>query len=238
MDPKAYADWIVAIIAGLTSFFSPCILPIIPGYLSMISGLSFEQLEEHQARHRMRIFITCLLFSLGLCVVFIPIGLTASVLGGWLGHRREQINIVFGLVVILFGLFMMGVLKLPFLYQERRLRVSRAATGMWAAPLVGVAFGAGWTPCLGPWIGSLTTVAANLPPARSALLFAVYGAVLGLCFIVTGLLFSRALKAFSFFSRHARAVEIFGGALLVVIGALMASGKWDWAARHVNQLFS
>jgi cytochrome c-type biogenesis protein len=238
MDPKSQADWVVAVLAGLLSFISPCVLPLIPGYLSMISGLSVEQLEgESHGRQRLRVLVSCLLFSLGLCAVFIPLGLAAGAVGHWLGPHRRILNIVLGVLVIVFGLFLMNIVRLPFLYQDRRFLLGRTRTGLWAAPLLGIAFGLGWTPCFGPWVANLTNRASELPSFDAGVLFGIYGASLGFCFIATGLLFHSALRALTFFQRHYRAVELTSGVLLVAMGALMVTDRWEWATGHLMQLF-
>jgi cytochrome c-type biogenesis protein len=226
MTGQEHALWVVAIAAGAFSFLSPCVLPLIPGYLSMISGLSVEQLEQHTGRHLLRVFVACALFAVGLCVVFIPLGLGFGALGRWLGPHLRLLNIALGLVVVVFGLAMMSVIKIPFLYQDRRLRLGQGATGLWAAPLLGMAFGAGWTPCLGYWVGLLSTQAANLPPAEAGRLFAIYGISLGACFTAAGVLFAWAIKAISFFQRRYRTIELAGGFLLVAMGLLMVTDQW------------
>jgi cytochrome c-type biogenesis protein len=230
MDPHAHAAWVVAVLAGVLSFISPCVLPLIPGYLSMISGLSVEQLEERRSGQMLRVVLACALFSLGLCIAFVPVGLAAGAVGRWLGPHRGVLNIVLGALVVVFGLFIMNVIKLPFLYKDRRFRLSRGATGLWAAPLLGMAFGFGWTPCFGPFVGALITLAKDAPPLQAGLLFLVYAISLGACFTLAGLLFHWAVHALSFFQRHYRAVELVSGGLLVVLGLLMMSGRWDWFA--------
>ncbi len=235
MESHSQAVWLIAVLAGLLSFFSPCVLPIIPGYLSMVSGLSFEQLEERKAVNQRRIFVTCVLFAIGLCAIFVPVGVLAGELGGlFTPHNKMILNRALGLLVLVFGLFTMGALKLPFLYRERRLHFNRATTGLWAAPVMGIAFGAGWTPCIGPYVTSLVAMASKLSPLHSAVLFGIYSAVFGLCFVVTGVLFSRAMRAFTFFQKHYRVIEVGGGLLLVVMGVLMVSGQWDYATNMLN----
>jgi cytochrome c-type biogenesis protein len=227
MDPQNQAAWVVAVIAGLLSFLSPCVLPLIPGYLSMVSGLSVEQLQERRGSILLRVFLSCTLFSVGLCLVYILVGMGVGTVGQWLKAYETLVNVIFGIIVILFGLFVAGLLRLPFLYQDRRLRLGQRSLGFWGAPLLGFAFGFGWTPCLSPYVGTLIGFAVHGRPLESAALFGLFGAVFGLCFIVTGVLFAYALRAFSFFQRHSRVVELVGGTLLVVIGLLLVSQRWD-----------
>ncbi len=229
MGPQDQTGWIVAIVAGVLSFASPCVLPLIPGYLSMISGLSAEQLQAKSGRNLLRVFVSCILFAAGFGVVFVALGASAGAVGAWLGPRIRILNVVFGIIVIIFGLFVLNIVKLPFLYRDRRFRVSRGAVGIWSAPLLGLAFGFGWTPCVGPWLATLYTIAANLDTVQAALLFAIYSASLGACFVGAGMLFAYALRAFAFLQRHYRAVELVSGGLLIVIGVLLLTQQWDKA---------
>jgi cytochrome c-type biogenesis protein len=223
-------------LAGIFSFLSPCVLPLIPGYLSIISGLSVEQLGEGRQANLARVFFASVLFSLGLCLVFIPMGIAFGAVGKWLAPHMQLLNIVLGAVVIVFGLFVMNVVKIPLLYHDRRIRLNRAFTGIWAAPFLGMAFGAGWSPCLGPWISGLGIAATKLPPLSAGLLFAIYGLALGACFVATGLLFAWAIKALSFFQRHYRAVEFASGSLLMLMGILMVTGQWAHATALLMKL--
>ncbi len=233
--------WLVAILAGVFSFISPCVLPLIPGYLSMISGLSVEQLEERRARYLLRVLVSCLLFSLGLSLVFIPIGWSVGAVGEWLQRRQAILNVVLGVVVIVFGLFVLGVVRMPLLYQDRRIRL-RGSLGMWGAPLLGFAFGFGWSPCLGPWISTLIAVSTGLPPVRSAALFAIFSATLAVCFTTAGMLFAYAVRAFAFLQRNYRVIEILSGSILIVIGVLLVTQRWHWVtdlvSRFANQRLS
>lgn len=236
MEPPQHAAWLIAVVAGLLSFISPCVLPLIPGYISMISGISVEQLQQGRGAHLPRILLSCLLFATGLSLAFILVGLGVGAAAGWLHSHRTLINIALGLVVIFFGFFVLGLVKLPALYRDRRLRLNRASLGIWGAPLLGFAFAFGWTPCIGPWVTSLLAVAAGRPPAESALLFTIFGATFGLCFVIAGLLFASALRAFSFLQRNYRAIEITSGALLILIGILFLTQQWDRAAAWIMRL--
>ena len=226
MEPQTQAAWVVAVVAGVLSFLSPCVLPLIPGYLSMISGLSAEQLEERQGRHLLRVLVSCVLFALGFAVVFVALGASAGLIGRWLAQYMKVINFVFGLLVIFFGLFVMNVVKAPVLYRDRRFRTKGRNAGLWAAPLLGLTFGFGWTPCVGPWLGTLYTIAANQTPVQAAGLFAVYSISLGFCFVAAGMLFAYALRLFTVVQRHYRVVEITSGALLILIGLLLMTQQW------------
>lgn len=237
MGAEQQPAWVVAIAAGVFSFISPCVLPLIPGYLSMISGLSAEQLEQRRAAHLVRILLSCLLFSAGFSAVFILVGLSVGTAGQWLQAKRVVLNVIFGVMVILFGLFVVGVIRLPVLYQDRRIRL-RGSLGLWGAPLLGFAFGFGWTPCIGPWLVGLVSVATNLPPVQAAALFALFSATLAFCFTAAGLLFAYAVRAFSFLQRHYRVVELISGGILILIGILLVTQQWETAVRLMNRYLS
>ena len=236
MATEAQPAWIIAIIAGLLSFASPCVLPLIPGYLSMISGLSIERLEERRAADLVRVFLGCVLFAVGFGAVFVLIGASAGVVGTWLGSRMTVVNVIFGILIVFFGLFLLNVVKLPFLYQDRRFRMRRGAVGLWSAPLLGLAFGLGWTPCVGPWLGTLYSIAANQTPGQAAVLFAIYSASLGLCFVAAGMLFAFALRAFAFLQQRHRLIEGASGVLLILIGILLITQQWERATAAFMRL--
>jgi len=238
MQPHGHAGWITAVVAGVASFISPCILPLIPGYLSMISGLSLEELEQRRGAGQLaRVLLSCLLFALGFAVVFVLLGVSAGVVGHWLRRHMRILNVIFGLLVIFLGLFVLNVVKLPFLYQDRRFSFQRRAVGLGAAPLLGFTFGFGWTPCIGPWLAALYDIAAHLPTAQAAALYGIYSLTLGLCFVLAGVLFAYALKAFSFLQRHYRVIELLSGLLLILIGVLLVTQRWAWASGKVTAFF-
>lgn len=143
MQPHLQAGWVVAAVAGVFSFLSPCVLLLIPGYLSMISGLTVKHLRERPGSQLLPILLSCVLFSAGFTPVYILVGLSAGTIGSWLASYRTAINVVFGMVLIAFGLFVVGLLRIPFLYGERRLRIGGTSLGIWGAPLVGLVFAFG-----------------------------------------------------------------------------------------------
>lgn len=225
----------VALVAGLVSFFSPCVIPLLPGYLSYATGLSGADLE-HARRGRM--LAGAVLFVMGFSVVYVVIGFTAGSLGTWLVRSRTQLEIVLGIVMILLGLAFAGLV--PFLQRDVRVHTV-PAVGLGAAPLLGFLFGLGWTPCVGPTLSAIITLGLNEGTAdRGALLAGVYCLGLGVPFIVAALAYRRALGAFQFVRRHQQWVTRVGGLMLVLVGLALLTGWWDqavtWLQVHlVNQ---
>ena len=214
----------VALVAGLVSFFSPCVIPLLPGYLSYATGLSGADLE-HARRGRM--LAGAVLFVLGFSVVYVVIGFTAGSVGTWLVRSRTQLEMVLGVVLILLGLAFAGLV--PFLQRDVRVH-SVPAVGLGAAPLLGFLFGLGWTPCVGPTLSAIITLGLNEGTAdRGALLAGVYCLGLGVPFIVAALAYRRALGAFSFVRRHQQWVTRVGGLMLVIVGLALITGYWDQA---------
>ncbi len=211
----------VALVAGLVSFFSPCVIPLLPGYLSYATGLGGADLED---AGRGRMVAGAVLFVLGFSLVFVALGSLSGALGAWLITWQRQITVVLGVLTIVLGLAFAGLV--PWL--QREWRVHRVpAVGLAAAPLLGVLFGLGWTPCIGPTLGVITTLSINeATAARGALLSGVYALGLGLPFVLAALAYRRMLGAFGWIRRHQRWVTRTGGLMLVVVGVLLVTGLW------------
>jgi cytochrome c-type biogenesis protein len=215
----------VALVAGLVSFFSPCVLPLLPAYLSYATGLSGADLANGTAgTRRGRLFLGSVLFVLGFAVVFVLLGGAFGAIGSWLVDWQRELGVVLGAITIVLGLSFAG--WLPFLQRDWRIH-KVPAVGLAAAPLLGFLFGIGWTPCLGPTLAAITALSINEGTAlRGALLAGVYAIGLGVPFIVAGLAYEKSLAAFSFVRRHQVWVMRIGGLMLVVIGVLLVTGWW------------
>jgi cytochrome c-type biogenesis protein len=214
----------VALVAGLVSFFSPCVIPLLPGYLSYATGLSGADLENAR---RGRMLAGAVLFVLGFSVVFVVIGFTAGSVGTWLVQWRTQLEIGLGIVLVLLGLAFAGLV--PFLQRDVRVHTV-PAVGLAAAPFLGFLFGLGWTPCVGPTLSAIITLGLNEGTAdRGALLAGVYCLGLGVPFIVAALAYRRALGAFRVIRRHQQWVTRIGGLMLVLVGLALVTGFWDQA---------
>ncbi len=215
----------LALLAGAISFTSPCCLPLIPGYLSYISGLPISELGQREARAL--ILRAALLFVAGFTLVFTALGVSFALVGSALLRNVPVIVKVAGVIIILMGLAMMGLLRLPFLYRERRVDLGRIPSGPRAAFLLGMAFAFGWAPCIGPVLATiLASAAATQTAAWGGVLLVFYSLGLGIPFVALALGFQRARGSLEWLKRHGRRIEILGGALLVGVGVLFVSGAW------------
>ncbi|MDO9455487.1 cytochrome c biogenesis CcdA family protein [Nocardioides sp.] len=223
----------VAAIAGLVSFFSPCVIPLLPGYLSYATGLSGADLATGEAsRRRGRMLLGSVLFVLGFAAVFVVIGTTVGGIGRSLREYDDQITFVMGFVLIALGLVFAGVV--PWLQREWRIHTI-PAVGLGAAPLIGALFALGWTPCIGPTYGVIVGLTyTDATAARGAVLSAAYALGLGIPFILAGVFYARSLGALKWVRKHQLVVMRVGGGMLVVVGLLLVTGYWDQAVQWVQ----
>jgi cytochrome c-type biogenesis protein len=222
----------VALLAGLVSFFSPCVVPLLPGYLSYDTGLGAAEVVEGSPR-RGRMLAGTSLFVLGFAAVFVMTGVVAGSAGQLLAAYRDVITRVLGVVIIMLGLIFAGVLKIG----QRDLRLHRIpAVGVAAAPLVGVVFALGWTPCLSPTLGVVVNLGFNEGTAvRGGLLGFVYALGLGIPFVLAGLAFTRMATAVAFLRERQQLVMRIGGVLLIIVGLLLVTGAWNTLTAVLRQ---
>jgi cytochrome c-type biogenesis protein len=219
---------IAAFAAGFLSFVSPCVLPLIPGYISFVSGVSLEEMRADAAptTSRLQVFLTSLAFVIGFSLVFVALGASATAVGKFLFARLPLFSKIAGAVLIVFGLHTMGVFRLAFLETEKRVHSQRKPAGPLGAMLVGVAFAFGWTPCIGPILGGILAIAGSKNSvAEGVTLLAVYSLGLGIPFLITSLAINQFFGAAKRIRKYYHAIELASGALLVVIGVLIISGE-------------
>jgi len=216
---------LIAFAAGVLSFVSPCVLPLAPGYLSYVTGLTGAEIAEGGVARRSRVLIGSLLFVLGFSIVFVSYGLFFGGLGSLLLQYQDVITRVLGVLVIVMGLAFMGVI--PGLQREWRMH-RMPSYSLWGAPLLGVLFGLGWTPCIGPTLTVVQTLAfTEASAARGAFLSFIYCLGLGLPFVLLGLAFRYAAGTLTWVREHYALIMRIGGGLLVVIGVLLVTGIWN-----------
>jgi cytochrome c-type biogenesis protein len=216
---------LAAFIAGVLSFISPCVLPLIPGYVSFVSGVSLEEMRGGGAASeasRRQVLITSLAFVAGFSLVFIALGASASAVGKFLFARLPLLERIAGAVIIVFGLHTMGVFRIAALETEKRVQTRKRPAGPLGAVLVGIAFAFGWTPCIGPILGGILVVAGAKETVREGvLLLAVYSLGLGIPFLLTSLAIDRFFAVSKRIRRHYHTIELVSGGLLVVVGLLI-----------------
>lgn len=216
---------VVAVVAGFISFSSPCCLPLIPGYLSYISALPVSELGTVRARSTA--LRAALLFVTGFTVVFTALGVSFALVGAALLRNLPWVTRVSGLVIVVMGIAMIGVLRLPLLDRERRFDLAQVSSGPRGAFVLGMAFAFGWAPCIGPVLATiLATAAASETAAWGAILLISYSLGLGLPFVGLAIGFQRARGSLAWLRRHGRTIEVAGGSLLVGVGLLFVSGWW------------
>ena len=222
----------IAFTAGLLSFLSPCVLPLIPSYVTFITGLSLEDVQKS----RRAALIHSLLFVLGFTLIFIALGATATAVGQLLGYQRVWISRIGGVLIIIFGLYMLGVFNIALFSRERRVHIADKPVGYLGTLLVGIAFGAGWTPCIGPILGSiLTYTASSTDMQRGMWLLLAYSLGLAVPFLLAAVAVERFLDVFARMKRQMGWITRTSGILMIAVGILMVTNYFTILASVLQQ---
>ena len=228
---------LAAFLAGLVSFLSPCVLPLVPGYVSLISGVGVEELKVQETHVLRKVMLNSIAFILGFSVVFITLGALSTEVGQLASQYKSTLARVAGVVIILFGLHLTGILPIKALYADKRLHNVKGGSTPWGAFVIGFAFAFGWTPCVGPILGAiLGLAAAQNSVSQGILLLTVYSMGLAVPFLLAALGIERFMKFYGGFRRHMHAVEIASGGLLMALGLLLVLGKFTLLARYFSFL--
>ena len=218
--------WVVPFLAGAVSFLSPCVFPLIPGYLTYVSGVSLDELQAGAPDRTRRVLAQSLLFVLGFALVFVALGATASAVGAMLAEYRPLLNQASGIFIVAMGLSLMGVLRIRPLATEHRLAVEHRPRGPLGALFLGGAFAFAWIPCVGPILASILAYAGAVATVRTgAFLLFVYALGLGIPFILTGLVFTRAMRALRWLRQYSHPLEVASGLVLTAVGVLLLTNK-------------
>lgn len=233
MNEPATLGILVAFLAGLLSFLSPCVLPLVPSYIGFLTGMTLPEMS----RRRRAALLHALLFVAGFSLIFILLGASATALGRALNYYQVWLQRIGGVLVILFGLLCLGAFRIGLLNQERRLHLERKPVGYLGSALVGMAFAAGWTPCIGPVLGGILGLAATSGEvSRGMLLLGVYSAGLALPFLIAALAVDSFLDWFQRFRRFLPWVMRISGVLLVLVGVLLVTGEFTRLAGWLQGL--
>ncbi len=227
-DYGAIGQVFASFAAGLISFLSPCVLPLVPGYISIISGSSLDQLKATQDDGTLlrTVLMNSIMFIIGFSITFILLGATATWLGQVLLSRMRLLGQIAGLILIAFGIHLIGIVKFNFLYRDKRFHNIEKPRGLFGALVLGLAFAFGWTPCIGPILAGIMTIASTKETvAEGMFLLAVYSAGLGIPFLLTSLGLNKFLTFYGRFKKHFHVVEVASGVLVIAIGVLILTGS-------------
>ena len=225
-----------SLVMGIISFVSPCILPLIPSYVSYITGISYDELVSRESRkeHMSTTLVHSILFVLGFSIIFVLLGATASLAGSFLTEHLNVIRIAGRVLIIFMGIFVMDIVNIPFLQRDARLHLKRRPTGYAGTVLVGVIFGAGWTPCIGPFLSTVLTLAMTAETlGRGMALLAFYSLGLGVPFILSAIAISAFLTSFDRLRSHFRAIKIASGVILIAMGVLLATNSMTLLTSYI-----
>ena len=228
---------IAAFVAGLASFLTPCVLPLVPGYVSLISGVGVEELKIQQAGVLRKVMLNSLAFVIGFSIVFVTLGALSTEVGQLAVQYKALLAQTAGVLVILFGLHLTGILRIKAFYADKRLHSVKGSSTAWGAFVIGFAFAFGWTPCVGPILSAILVLAsAQNSVGKGILLLTIYSLGLAVPFLLTAFGIERFMKFYSGFRRYMHAVEVASGALLIVLGLLLVFGRFTTLSRYFSVL--
>jgi len=228
---------IAAFVAGVFSFLSPCVLPLVPGYISLVSGASVEELQSQDQKLLRTMLLHSCMFVLGFMVVFVILGAAATALGQLVQAYKKYLSWVAGAMIIIFGLHLTGIFKIKALYMDKRLHSVQGGKTPIGAFVIGFAFAFGWTPCIGPVLATILTLAGNATSVgRGVLLLWVYSLGLAVPFLLTSIGIGRFLSFYGWFRHHLHTVEVISGAILIAIGGLIITGHFAWLSSRLGFL--
>jgi len=228
---------IAAFLAGLVSFLSPCVLPLVPGYVSLISGVGVEELKVQEASVLRKVMLNSLAFIAGFSIVFVTLGAISTEVGQLAAQYKAVLARVAGVLIIVFGLHLTGILRIKALYADKRLHSVKGGSTPWGAFVIGFAFAFGWTPCVGPILSViLGFAAAQDSVSKGILLLTIYSLGLAVPFLLTSLLMERFLKFYGHFRSFMHVIEVLSGGLLIALGLLLVFGKFTVLARYFSAL--
>jgi cytochrome c-type biogenesis protein len=228
---------LAAFLAGLISFLSPCVLPLVPGYVSLISGAGVEELKSSNGQLLRKVMLNSAAFIIGFSVVFIALGAASTEIGNMLRYYKSTLAHVAGVVIIVFGLHLTGIFKIKWLYTDARLHSVKGGSTPLGAFVIGFAFAFGWTPCVGPILGAILYLAAAQDSViKGVFLLAIYSLGLAVPFLLTSLGIERFLKFYSRFRSHMHALEVASGGLLIALGCLLVLGRFTLISSYFSFL--
>jgi cytochrome c-type biogenesis protein len=228
---------IAAFFAGLVSSLSPCVLPLVPGYVSLISGAGVEELKTQESALLRKVMLNSIAFIIGFSVVFVTLGAISTEVGQVLAIYKNKLSVVAGVVIILFGLHLTGIFRINALYADKRMHGIKGGSTVWGAFLIGFAFAFGWTPCVGPILAViLGFAAAQNSVSKGIFLLAIYSLGLAIPFLLTSLGIERFLKFYGRFRSHMHALEVVSGGLLIGLGVLLVLGRFTLIASYLSFL--
>jgi len=229
---------LVCFSAGFLSFISPCILPLIPSYLAFISGVSIEELTQGNFKSaRLGVILNSVLFILGFSLVFIAFGASATFIGKILLQNKRIIEIIGGIIIIILGIHFTGLIRFKFLEREKTIHLTKKPLGYLGSFLVGTAFAAGWTPCVGPILASILTLAASTQNVmKGIIMLSFYSLGLGIPFFIAGLLIHKFFEYFKTIRKHFKVITVIGGIFLILIGIMLLSGAFSLINAYINRV--